>query len=222
MFQSPEATALLVSATGEFAVTGQRLSAAAAARVRRSVRAYSDQPVTDDEVRTLLELAGRAPSAFNSQPWRFVVVRDQSLKNQLKAAAFNQAQVAGAPVVIAMYADMEDTLANLDQIVNPGLSEEARNATIARLNNTWGGMAVADRANWANGQANIALGYLLLIAQSEGFATSPMLGFQPEQVKELLDIPAHATITALIALGHAAEDGFPSHRLELDRIAEFK
>lgn len=222
MFQSPEAMSALLSATGEFAVGEQRLSAAAAAKVRRSVRAYSDQPVTDEEVRTLLELAGRAPSAFNAQPWRFIVVRDQGLKDQLKSAAYNQAQVAGAPVLIAMYADMEDTLANLGEIVNPGLSPEARTATIERLNSTWGGMTVADRGTWANSQANIALGYLLLIAQSEGFATSPMLGFQPDQVKQLLNIPAHATITALVALGHAAEDGFPSHRLEVDRITAFR
>lgn len=222
MFQSPEAMTALISATGEFALGEGRLSAAAAAKVRRSVRAYSNQPVTEEEVRTLLELAGRAPSAFNAQPWRFIVVRDQALKDQLKSAAYNQQQVAGAPVLIAMYADMEDTLANLGDIVNPGLSPEARTATIERLSNTWGGMAVADRAAWANGQANIALGYLLLIAQSEGFATSPMLGFQPDQVKLLLNIPAHATITALVALGHAAEDGYPSHRLELDRIAAFR
>jgi nitroreductase len=222
MFQSPEAAAALLSATSEFAVSGPRLSAAAAARVRRSVRAFSDQPVTDEDVRTLLELTSRAPSAFNAQPWRFVVIRDAALKDQLKAAAFNQQQVAGAPVLIAMYADMEDTLANLDEIVNPGLTPAQRDATVTRLTNTWGTMTVADRATWANAQSNIALGYLLLIAQSEGFATSPMLGFKPDEVKALLDIPAHATITALVALGHAAEDGYPSHRLDLDRITEFR
>lgn len=222
MFQSPEGAAALLSATSEFSVDGNRLTAAAAARVRRSVRAYSDTPVTDAEIRTLLELTGRAPSAFNAQPWRFVVVRDPELKEQLKAAAFNQQQVAGAPVVIAMYADMEDTLANIDAIVNPGLSQEQHAATVTRLTNTWGAMSVQDRATWANGQANIALGYLLLLAQSEGFATSPMLGFQPDAVKALLNIPAHATITALVAIGHAADDGYPSHRLDLDRITAFR
>jgi hypothetical protein len=40
------------------------------------VRTYRDEAVTDAEVRALLELTGRAPSAFNLQPWRFVVVRD--------------------------------------------------------------------------------------------------------------------------------------------------
>lgn len=222
MFQSPEGAAALLSATGEFSINGQRLSAAAAARVRRSVRAYTDEPITDDEIHTLLELTGRAPSAFNAQPWRFIVVRDEALKAQLSAAAFNQKQVALAPVVIVLYSDMEDTMAHLDTIVHPGLTPEQRDATIERLRKTWGGMTVDARAEWGNAQANIALGYLLLLAQSEGFATSPMLGFQPDAVKALLNIPAHARITSMVALGRAADDGFPSHRLDLERITTFR
>jgi nitroreductase len=222
MFQSPEGAAALLSATGEFAINGQRMSAAAAAVVRRSVRKYSDTPVTDAELRTLLELAGRAPSAFNLQPWRFIVVRDAALKDQLKSAAFNQQQVAAAPVVIVLYADMEDAMANLEAILNPGLTSEQKQATIQRLQTSFGAMSIEERAIWANAQSNIALGYLLLISQSEGFATSPMLGFQPDKVKALLNIPAHATITALVALGHAADDGYASHRLDLDRIADFR
>jgi nitroreductase len=222
MFQSPEGAAALLSATGEFAINGQRMSAAAAAVVRRSVRKYSDTPVTDAELRTLLELAGRAPSAFNLQPWRFIVVRDAALKDELKSAAFNQQQVAAAPVVIVLYADMEDAMANLEAILNPGLTSEQKQATIKRLQGSFGAMSIDERAIWANAQSNIALGYLLLIAQSEGFATSPMLGFQPDKVKALLNIPAHTTITALVALGHAADDGYASHRLDLDRIADFR
>lgn len=197
------------------------LSAADAAVSRRSVRAYRDVPVTDDEVRRLLELTGRAPSAHNLQPWRFVVVRDQALKSQLSAASFNQKQVADAPVVIAMYSDMEDTLESLDQVVHPGLDAEKRASTIDGLRTRFGKMTAEARGQWANSQSNIALGYLLLIARSEGLDTSPMLGFEPDKVKALLGIPAHATITALVAIGRGAEDGFVSHRHTVDRVASF-
>jgi nitroreductase len=210
-------TALLVQDTAT-----APLSAAEAALARHSVRDYLDTPVTDEEVRTLLELTGRAPSAFNLQPWRFIVVRDQQLKDQLKGAAYNQKQVSEAPVVIAMYADMEDTLANLDEVVHPDLPADKKAGTIDMLQQTFGGMTPDARAVWANAQANIALGYLLLIARSEGFDTSPMLGFVPDQVKSLLDIPAHATITALVALGRGAGDGFRSHRHAVERVATFR
>ena len=50
---------------------------------RRSIRKYTDQPVTDEQIRQLLEAAMAAPSASNIQPWEFVVVRDPDLKRQL-------------------------------------------------------------------------------------------------------------------------------------------
>jgi nitroreductase len=213
------ATALL---DGEHPAATTRLSAADAARTRRSVRVYRDVPVTNEDIRTLLELTGRAPSAFNLQPWRFVVVREQATKDRLQSAAYGQQQVGSAPVVIALYADMEDTMAHLDEVVHPDLTADKKAGTIAMLQNTFGGMTADARAIWANAQANIALGYLLLVARSEGFDTSPMLGFQADQVKAVLDIPAHATVTALIALGRGADQGFRSHRHPVDRVATFR
>lgn len=209
--------------TGEFSVANGRLSAADAALARRSVRTYQDTPVSDDEITTLLELTGRAPSAFNLQPWRFVVVRDQDTKDQLRAAAYGQRQVGEAPVVIAMYADMEDTMAHLDEVVHPDLPAEKRDATLAMLRRQFdAGMTVEQRAVWANSQTNIALGYLLLIARSEGFDTSPMLGFDAALVKRILGVPDTATITALIAIGRGADPGFTSHRHTVERVAIFR
>lgn len=197
-------------------------SAAVAANTRRSVRTYTPQPVSDETLTALLTLAGRAPSAFNLQPWRFVVVRDPALKAALSAAAYGQKQLVSAPVVLALYADMEDTMARLDEVVHPGLPPEKRAETLAMLRGSYGGMTVEQRAIWGNGQANIALGYLLLLAKAEGLDTSPMLGFEPAKVKALLDIPEHATITALVTLGYGAEEGFVSHRHELSAITTYR
>lgn len=213
------ATALLTAENPGFA---GRLSAADAAMARHSVRSYLDTPITDGELHSLLELTGRAPSTHNLQPWRFIVVRDQAVKNELREASYGQKQVGEAPVVIALYADMEDTMANLGDVVHPDLTPEKRADTIAMLEKNFGAKSLEARANWANGQANIALGYLLLIAKSEGFDTSPMLGFQPDRVKALLDIPATATITALVALGRGAGDGFRSHRHAVERTTRFR
>jgi nitroreductase len=224
MLQNDAAASALLTAEHETPAShgpADRLSAADAALARHSVRAYRDVPVADEEVRTLLELTGRAPSAFNLQPWRFIVVRDQPTRDRLREASYGQKQVGEAPVVIAMYADMEDTMAHLDEVVHPDLAPEKKAGTIAMLQNTFGSMTPEARATWANAQANIALGYLLLIARSEGLDTSPMLGFKADEVKALLDIPAHATITALVALGRGADDGFRSHRHSVDRVATF-
>ena len=67
---------------------------------RKSVRAYTDQPVSPEQVETLLKAAMAAPSGRNLQAWRFVVVREQSVKEKL-AVGFNK-MIAKAPVVIVV------------------------------------------------------------------------------------------------------------------------
>lgn len=67
---------------------------------RRSVRAYKDRPVEDEELKKVLDAARLAPSASNRQEWKFVVVRDKNTREKLSKAALGQTFVAQAPVVI--------------------------------------------------------------------------------------------------------------------------
>ena len=67
---------------------------------RKSVRAYTDEPVPKELVETLLKAAMAAPSARNIQPWRFVVVTEPEIKEQL-AVGFNK-MIAKAPVAIVI------------------------------------------------------------------------------------------------------------------------
>lgn len=67
---------------------------------RKSIRSYTDQPVSQEQVETILKAAMAAPSGMNAQPWRFVVVREQATKDKL-AIGFNK-MIAKAPVVIVV------------------------------------------------------------------------------------------------------------------------
>ena len=73
-----------------------------AIRQRYSVRAYRDEPVEDEKLTRILDAGRLAPSGHNSQPWRFVVVRDAARRKALRAAAKDQAFVEQAPVVIGV------------------------------------------------------------------------------------------------------------------------
>jgi nitroreductase len=198
------------------------LPAVDAALRRRSVRRYTADPVPEALLTTLLSAMARAPSANNTQPWRVVVVRDHAQRQALMAAANNQPQVGEAPVVLALYTDMEDVRAHLDEVVHPDVTPERRARTIASLTRTFGAMSPAERAAWGQAQGGIALGYLLLCAESLGLGTSPMLGFDAERVRALLDIPAHGAINALVALGVPNEPGSRPHRHPLARIVSWR
>jgi nitroreductase len=69
---------------------------------RRSIRRYTAEPVSDADVKTMLEAAMAAPSADNIQPWEFVVVRDRALRQQLAETHPWAAMCAQAAVVFVM------------------------------------------------------------------------------------------------------------------------
>ncbi len=192
-----------------------------AAEKRRSIRKYLPSPVPRSDMEEIIRLAGLAPSSFNIQPWRFVVVENPEIKAKLAEAAYNQRQVTSAPAVIVLYTDMADVLAKVDEIIPPGMKGEERDRFRSLVLNSYTPLSEADREAFGAGQGYIALGYLMLAAEAHGYQTSPMLGFDPEAVKKLLGLPSHVRIPAIVAIGKGAEEGFPHHRHPLSRIARF-
>lgn len=71
---------------------------------RRSIRKYEDKPLDEGQLEKLLEAGRWAPSAGNTQPWRFVVVTDGDVKRRLAADAYGQRFIAKAPMVIGVLA----------------------------------------------------------------------------------------------------------------------
>ncbi|MCC7055029.1 MAG: nitroreductase family protein [Gemmatimonadaceae bacterium] len=199
----------------------QVLTVTQAAETRRSIRKYEPTPIPRADLEEILRVTGLAPSPWNVQPWRFVVVEDAATKAKLQEAAYGQPQVGAAPAVIVLYSDMTDALETIEEVVHPGMKGPAGDKMAADVRGILGGMSAADRDAWGNAEANIALGYLLLSAQAHGYSTSPMLGFMPDAVKSLLGLPADARIPALVAIGIGAEEGFPHHRHPLSRIVRY-
>ena len=72
---------------------------------RRSIRKYTNEPVSESEIKTLLEAAMAAPSASNSQPWHFVVVTDRKTLDALAEAHPHGKMLAQAPLCVAVCGD---------------------------------------------------------------------------------------------------------------------
>ena len=200
----------------------QTLSVAEAAARRRSIRQYSPEPVPRADVEEILRVALLAPSAFNLQPWRFVVVESVELKGKLSAAANHQKQIASAPALIVLYTDTADAFARADEVVRRDIPPERRDRALASITRFLGPKSGEEREAWGAAQGYIALGYLLLAAEALGYQTSPMLGFDAEAVKAALGLPSHVKVPALIAIGRGQEDGLPHHRHGIERVAGFR
>ncbi|MEB3299425.1 MAG: nitroreductase family protein [Candidatus Sericytochromatia bacterium] len=198
------------------------LTAQEAAHGRVSIRRYVQGALSRAELEALLSAAAQAPSAYNVQPWRFVVVQEPDLKARLQEAAYGQPQVGAAPAVIVLYTDMQDVLAHADELVSPETDAEKRAAFVAKVQEAYGGLDPQELEAFGTTQGGIVLGYLLLLAASMGLGTSPMQGFDPERVRTLLGLPGHVRIPALVAVGRPAEEGGVRHRHTLERLVSWR
>ena len=165
---------------------------------RHAIKHFTDQPVDPKDVRTAIEIATLAPSAHNSQPWKFVVVRQKNAELAKLAYGANYDQVMEAPVTIALFTDTD--LQNLP-------------AEFARYD-------VQQTSDYLALNAGLVAMNLVLALTDQGIGTNIILGFDKSKINEVLDIEERFRPEVLITVGYAAEKVEPSYRLPVDEIIE--
>ncbi len=193
-----------------------------AIKKRRSIRKFKPDPIPEEKIRLLLESARLAPSGTNTQPWRFIVIKDNDTKKKLQKAAHNQRHINRAPVIIVCCADLKafkEFPERVDELIESGaLPERTREVFIPYLKKgmdtvTKDALMIAAAANVA-----IAVEHIVLQAVEIGLGTCWVRWYEDDKVKEILDIPDHIEVMALLPVGIPDEDPAPRPRLNLDEI----
>jgi nitroreductase len=186
-----------------------------AIRERRATQSFEDVPIHDADLEKIVRAGLEAPSGYNLQPWRFIVVREREQKKKLRAAAFGQPKVEEASVVIVACGDPEgwkngdlDEMLRLAKQNGYGGDQEhnyARGAITGFLGSPPGTPAglAPSFAVWANRHTMIAFTTMMWAAETLGYDTAPMEGFEEDKVKALLKIPESVRVVALLAIGRS-------------------
>ncbi len=161
-------------------------------KTRRSIRTYKTDPVPDDILIRILEAGRLAPSAKNIQPWKFIVIKDEKIRQELVPACRNQTFIGQAPIVICVVA--------LEKIA------------WGNMGGYWSSYPV-DLA--------IALEHIILAATAEGLGTCWIGAYQEEEVKRILQVPQDVKVIALTPLGYPAQQIEPRPRKPLSEIVSF-
>jgi nitroreductase len=188
---------------------------------RRATGHFLPDPVPKEYLDAILKLAAQAPSGYNLQPWRFIVVQDEDNRKRLQKAAFNQPKVAEAPVVVIAVGMKEDWKRTAGEVFQEGAQRGA-----GKLENVDKyKQSALDFLNtlpmdvWVNRHTMIAFTTMMLVAEAYGFDTAPMEGFDAAAVKREFGIPDEAEVVALLAIGKAKPPDKPyTGRFALDRI----
>lgn len=152
---------------------------------RRSIRHYTEQPVSEQEIRTILETARFAPSWKNSQTARYYAVLSPELKNQIAEQGTldfskNKYNIQNAPALMIL-----TSVRNLSGYEPDGSFTTSKNT------------------HWESFDAGIAAQTFCLSAYAHGFGTLIMGIFDEQKISAILNLPENETVSALIALGHA-------------------
>ena len=168
---------------------------------RRSIRQYAPQPVEREKIEQCLEAARLAPSACNTQPWKFLVIDDEAVKEKFAAEAFSGIYsktmfVAKAPAIVAIVSDP-------DWLPRAG-------GTIRKLD-----FHLID--------VGIAAEHFVLKATELGLGTCWIGWFDGTKAKKALGITGSKKIEILLSLGYPAEDATvrPLKRKSLEEISMY-
>ncbi|MFB5269278.1 nitroreductase family protein [Paenibacillus enshidis] len=184
---------------------------------RHSVKKYeTGVQMPEEDLQMILKAAGEAPSAWNLQHWKFLVIESEADKQKLLPIAYNQSQVAESCLTVAVLGDLEANRNTViyDQAVEAGfLKADIRDALVGQINGAYQSPQVARDSAIRN--ASLAAQNIMLAAKSLGYDTCPMSGFNPEQLIEGFNIPDRYLPVMLITVGKAKEPAHPSGRLPL-------
>ena len=171
------------------------------ANKRYSVRNYKNTPVAQEKINRCIEAARLAPSACNSQSWKFIIVDDLELINKLARAAFegilNFNHFAfKAPVLILIVSERQKAFAKFGSIVK--------------------------RRNFSLMDIGIAAEHFCLQATEEGLGTCMLGWFNEKKVKKTLSIPKFKRVELIISVGFSADDNIPhKKRKSVDEILSY-
>ncbi|MBE9209549.1 nitroreductase family protein [Nostoc sp. LEGE 06077] len=197
---------------------------------RRSIKTFKTDAIAPELLKQLVELTVAAPSSFNIQDWRIILVQDEAQKAALAAASWNQKQVIEAPVTFVFAADSGAGEKDLTPILDQGLQTGAWNeGTVNYFRNSIPQFQAGlgdKRREYAIKDAIIASTHLVLAAESLGLSTCFMNGWIEDKVKEVIgatDDP-NLAIAVIVPVGYAAEPRLNpgrlpfSHNVFVDRV----
>ncbi len=167
---------------------------------RRSVRQYLDKDVSKEQVMEILEAGRLSLSGSNTQPWRFMVIRDKAKKEPIVKADHDQRWMMQAPVFIACLADMKS---RESEYAIPEDTTETGASNLIKL-------VIRDTA--------IAVSFMILQAQHMGLNTCWTGWFDQREMRTALGISDEYYVSGILTVGYGAESPEQRPRLSLEDV----
>jgi nitroreductase len=180
---------------------------------RRTTNKYdSSRDIGDTQIRELVRLATRAPTAFHLQNWRFIAVRTPEAKARLRKLAFDQPKVTEAAVTFIVVGQLASHLLMAERLA----SSVAAGFMPLDVVTGWEGAGKAlyfeqprTQRDEAVRTATFGASHLMFAAQAQGLGSSPMIGFDAFGVANDFGLRGDEVPVVLVTVGYAADGNWP-------------
>lgn len=201
--------------------TPTALSAIDVMLARHSVRKYQpDVEMPQADLEEILTLASKAPSSWNLQPWRYLVITSPAQKQKLLPITYHQEQVVDSCVTVAILGDLEADKTGrqiYDEALREGdLTQQIHDTLLSQIDRAYENPQFARDEAFLN--ASLSAMQLMLAAKAKGYDTCPMGGFDKASFIKEFNIPERYIPVMLISIGKAAVPARPTKRLPLEQL----
>jgi nitroreductase len=192
---------------------------------RRSIRNYTEEPVSEEHLDLILEAGRQAPSGENAQPWRFVVVKDEKVRKQMGTIAGGGSGRRFTAEYVTK--KMQERFSTLED-------EEKKKAVFEKLTSGRVSMFLADapvnivvcgkKGVWdLPYDTSAAIENMLLMVTALGLGAcwviAPCIDIRDEErIKQLLKLPEDVKAISILAIGHPAREHKPRPRIAIDEL----
>jgi nitroreductase len=175
---------------------------------RRSIKSYDPEyKLSDQQFQQLMTNALLAPTSFNIQHWRFLRITDQAIREQLKAVAWDQAQVTDASEILVITADTQAWNKSPERYWE-NTDQDKQALLVNLLKDFYDGREWLQRDEAIRSGA-MAAQNIMISAKSMGLDSCPMIGIDFDGVAELVKLPEDHVIVMLLAVGKANDEAWP-------------
>jgi len=184
------------------------MNVAEAIELRRSVKAYdTNHRMSDTEIERLMSLAMLSPTAWNLQNWRFVLVSNPALRKEIRQAAWDQAQVTDASLLVVLCADLKAWEKEPGRYWK-NAPQPVQDFMVPAIGQYYAGREQVQRDE-AMRSCGIAAMSLMLAAKEMGYDSCPMDGFDFDAVGNLINLPQDHVIAMFVAIGKGIKEPWP-------------
>jgi nitroreductase len=191
---------------------------------RHSVKKYDPTyTMPMEDIKELIVNTQKAPSAWNLQHWKFLIIDKKETKEKVLPIAYGQEQVVTASIVVCILADTEANK-NAEPIFSDAVDKGYMTKEIKDnlINQIEGAYTIPDMGkDQGIMNSSLAAMQLMLVAKAMDYDTCPMGGFDRQKMTEEFNIPTRYIPTMLISVGKASEPAHPSSRFHYDEVTIF-